>query len=1326
LEKRQLLAGDIALAHNYVHSLDVDDNYQITPRDALIVVNYLSRHGSGQEITEFDESMNFVDVNGDGMVTANDALRVINGLQAGEGVGETVELVLNARTTDDVEITPDGSGDINVGVGEIFHLELGYQDLRGAFNQLGVAKYIADIGISADGVLIPALTETQQLGFTEEILGETQGTVTFSLAGSTDTVDVPVSDFLASLSAPATQTKNAVVQLGGYDPDEISAEFLDLRQNDPNAPADDDPDLFVQVRYLGEDNIDVDFPMLQVTVTGTAQTIFTSEEEFNPRNGDGTINGAAVPFNIIADSRSVAASPDYFGSIPTGGYSETGGFDDLGGVNFDGPPNESPYNADLSQPFDAISIPVRVIQEVQDLVVSLNPSNDEAADIGDEGIILWRDNDPIPVDQILTVARASITINATAAAGFQAGDSTQNINEDDANITIDLSTLVTGGTADTFAITTNGTLGNATLSGTTLTYDVNADANGTDTIVYTATSGTDSDTGTITVNVAPVNDAPVANGDSVATTVDTALTIQVADLIANDTDVENDTLTITAVGTPATSGATAVLNGSTITYTPASGSTTTDTFTYTLSDGTDTATGTVTVTINAQQVDPPIADDDSLAATEDTVATLDLSTLLSGGAFSTLAVTTNGSIGSASISGTTLTYTPNADANGSDTIVYTATNAGGSDTGTIAVTVAAVNDAPVANADSVSTTVNTPLTIQVADLIANDTDVENDTLTITAVGTPSNTGATAVLNGSTITYTPATNSNTSDSFTYTLSDGTDTATGTVSVTVSGVVTAPIAGDGVINTSENTNGSIDLSTLLSGGTFDTLSITTNGTNGTASISGTTLTYSPNADFNGTDTIVYTATNGIGSDSGTISVTVSEVNNPPTSGPVTVAATEDTPVTFDAATILANASPGSGEASQSVTITGVTASTSQGGTATINGSGGIDYAPAANFFGSDTFTVTITDNGTPAESVDFVVTVNVASVNDAPTAGNDSASVLSGSSVQITVLANDSAGPANENQTLTVVSATSSQGSTTINANGTLTFTPNDGFVGTATIAYTVEDSDNAQASATVTVDVQDFLPSTVSGSIFIDLVNNPADVPPPTNADPIRDGIKSENEDGLSGIPVRLVPTGETSGSTTTVYTDMDGGYLFTNVAPGTYNVVYDLPATVVYVGATTTPISIGAAGGESASGGNVGSLGLSGGLTNLDILVSSYMRANPDVSGVSNGGLQGGSVGLNASGEQTLFKAAEGFEDVDFAELTLNESRDSALLTIIEDGVVKSAQLPEEYFVVSRDGTAVQFFGGKEDFDFSESLSDLITSEYENYRNAIDKVLGGQ
>ena len=110
------------------------------------------------------------------------------------------------------------------------------------------------------------------------------------------------------------------------------------------------------------------------------------------------------------------------------------------------------------------------------------------------------------------------------------------------------------------------------------------------------------------------------------------------------------------------------------------------------------------------------------------------------------------------------------------------------------MTVVAVNDAPVAVLDSAETDEDTPLTILVSDLLANDSDVDGDMLSITAVS--NSTNGTAVLNNDgTITFTPAENFHGDASFEYTVSDGTDTSTGRVNVTVAAVNDAAvISGD----------------------------------------------------------------------------------------------------------------------------------------------------------------------------------------------------------------------------------------------------------------------------------------------------------------------------------------------------------------------------------------------------------------------------------------------------------------------------------------------------------------------------------------------------
>ena len=233
-------------------------------------------------------------------------------------------------------------------------------------------------------------------------------------------------------------------------------------------------------------------------------------------------------------------------------------------------------------------------------------------------------------------------------------------------------------------------------------------------------------------------------------------------------------------------------------YTPNANFAGTDTFTYTITDGalaTDTATVSITVTaVN----DAPTAEDFAGTVAEDsTNIPVDLTTLtddVDGDAL-TYTITTPLAHGTLTPTATPghYTYTPNPNFTGPDSFTYTVNDGTLTSTeATVSVTVTAVNDAPVAVDDTKSTNEDTPLSFPATDLSANDTDVDGTTLTVTAVSNP--TGGTVALTGGTITFTPTANFTGTAGFDYTLSDGTLTDTGHVTVTVTAVNDAPVAVD----------------------------------------------------------------------------------------------------------------------------------------------------------------------------------------------------------------------------------------------------------------------------------------------------------------------------------------------------------------------------------------------------------------------------------------------------------------------------------------------------------------------------------------------------
>ena len=315
----------------------------------------------------------------------------------------------------------------------------------------------------------------------------------------------------------------------------------------------------------------------------------------------------------------------------------------------------------------------------------------------------------------------------------------------------------------------------------TISYTPDADFNGEDSFTYTITDEDgDTDTATVTVDVSGENDAPVAEDDAASTNEDT--TSAPINVLVNDTDIDGDTLDVT--GATAANGSVTVNADNTLSYTPNADFNGVDTITYAIADGnggTDSAEVTVTV---APVNDAPVAGDDSAITDEDTpvnVAVLANDSDVDGDALSvTSALAGNGTV--AIESDGSLTYTPNADFNGTDTITYTVDDGnGGTDSADVTVNVNPVNDAPVANDDAVVVTNEDTDTIAAATLLANDTDVEGDALTIT--GASADTGTVSVNGNGDLVYAPAAEAAT-DEITYTVSDGnggTDTATVTVTI-----------------------------------------------------------------------------------------------------------------------------------------------------------------------------------------------------------------------------------------------------------------------------------------------------------------------------------------------------------------------------------------------------------------------------------------------------------------------------------------------------------------------------------------------------------------
>lgn len=610
--------------------------------------------------------------------------------------------------------------------------------------------------------------------------------------------------------------------------------------------------------------------------------------------------------------------------------------------------------------------------------------------------------------------------------------------------------------------TSQGAHGQVGATATMFNYLSAANYNGTDTVTYTINDGSGlTATAVVTITITPVPDPPVAATDNVTTAEDTVVTISP---LGNDSDPDGDAFSILSV-TTAFHG-TVVNNGNgTVTYTPAANYNGTDQFDYTIQDATGrNATGRVNITLTAVN-DPPDAVNDSVSVSEDgstQVFVKSNDTDPDGDLLSVQSVT-QGTHGTVTMTNGLPFYVPTADYFGPDSFTYTLSDLrGGSDVATVTVTVNNVQDPPSASPDAATTPEDTPVDVSV---LANDSDPDGNPLTVFAVTAAAH--GTVTFTATTVRYVPNANYFGPDTFTYSVNDGTGRSiTGVaVSITVTPVNDPPSAGNDVGSVAED--GSVSISVLTNDSDLDgdSLSVTaaTQGANGTVSFSAGSVTYTPVANYNGSDSFTYAIGDGNGgSATATVSITVTAANDSPSAGNDSAATSEDAAVTI---AVLANDTDVDGD---SILIQSVTQSTR--GVVGVNGNGTLTYTPNANVFGSDSFAYTIRD--TTGLTATATVSLSIAAVNDPPDAIDDAATTdEAGSGVVVTVLGNDSDLDGGA-LTVTTVS-TPAHGTATRNANNTVTYVPVASYSGGDSFTYTISDG-AASDTATVTIQVKDVI------------------------------------------------------------------------------------------------------------------------------------------------------------------------------------------------------------------------------------------------------------
>ncbi|MFQ5648303.1 MAG: tandem-95 repeat protein [bacterium] len=782
------------------------------------------------------------------------------------------------------------------------------------------------------------------------------------------------------------------------------------------------------------------------------------------------------------------------------------------------------------------------------------------------------------------------------------------LNDSDSDGTLDLASVAIVDDPDHGAASLNTSTGE-------ITYTPDANFFGEDSLKYTIqdNDGGASNPATIHVTVTDVNDLPTAIGDTVQTSLDVAVNIAVT---ANDSDIDGtiDPATV-QIDTPPGNGTTNILPNGEVTYTPNPGFGGVDGFIYSVKDddGALSNPALVAVTIVA----PPTAVKDSVATDEDVaidIAVLGNDSDVDGSIVtSSVTVASGPGTGQATVNTTTgkITYTPASDFFGEDSFTYTVEDDDGnlSAPATVKVTVLSVNDLPVARDDTVATPEDTPVAIAVT---ANDSDVDGslNVGTLTVTGGPTNGQATVNTSTGQITYTPNPNYNGPDVFTYVVqdNDGGSSNEATVNLTVTEENDLPIAADDAATTNEDVPITIDVAAndIDPDGSLNLSSVTVTSApgHGTTAINAATgaITYTPAADFFGTDSLEYTIKDnlGVSSNAATVTLTVNPINDAPRTADDVAATSEDTPVMI---AVTANDVDVDGTLNFStLTIT----SAPGNGTVQVNPANGeVTYTPNLNFSGQDSFNYTIKDN-TGLPSNESTVTISVSDENDLPLAQDDQATTDEDVTVVIDVAANDSDPDGSVDPTSVTLVTPPTRGTATVDATtGQITYTPAADFNGSDSLKYTIKDNLGAssnEATVTITVNPVNDLPVALNDTvatpedtqIVIPVTANDSDVEGPLNFNTLT--VTGAPANGLTVVnsttgEIDYTPNPDFNGQDFFTYTVQDGEGATSNEATVVVNVTEANDAPVAQSDTTTTdeetPVVIDVAANDSDADGSL-------------------------------------------------------------------------------------------------------------------------------------------
>ncbi|EPB0619766.1 tandem-95 repeat protein, partial [Vibrio parahaemolyticus] len=700
-----------------------------------------------------------------------------------------------------------------------------------------------------------------------------------------------------------------------------------------------------------------------------------------------------------------------------------------------------------------------------------------------------------------TVTDGSLTDQATVKVTVNAVNDTpevesniadQTLAEDFTPYSIDLNNAFSDVDGElTFSVSGNSNIQVAIVNGIA-TFTPTADWSGSEALTFTATDPSgESVSQTVNFTVASVADIVA---DKATVVEDTPTIIKV---LGNDTFEGTDKVVSLDTNNGPANGTVSVNPDGSVTYTPNDNYHGTDSFTYIVTSGGVSESAIVEVNVTPAN-DAPVAKDDIATTQEDTAVTIDVlpnDTDVDGDKLSIESVSVPKEQGTVEVVDGKLVFTPAENFNGDAEITYTVTDGALTDQATVKVTVNAVNDTPVVESNIADQTLAEDFTPYTIDLNTAFSDVDNVDGELTFSVSGNSNIQVAIVNGI-ATITPTADWNGSETLTFT---ATDPSGESVSQPVNFTV-APVA-DIVADKATVVEDTSTVIKVLGNDTFEgdgkVVSLDTNNgpANGTVSVNPDgSVTYTPNDNYQGTDSFTYIVTSGGVSESTTVSVDVTPVNDAPVAKDDTAITDEDTPVTID---VLPNDNGIDGD---KLSIQSASVPEAQGKVEIVDGK--LVFTPAENFNGDAEITYTVTD-GELTDAAKVTVTVNP--VNDAPTIKVDAVESITEDAVSTdTVVA-----------TLTVRDTDTPEDQLTVslenNSNGYFVLVGNEVKLTQAGVDAVNNDELNLK-DLTISASVSDGVNPTASDSDSL-VVNRVNDAPTVENA--IADQVLSEDFDAYT-------------------------------------------------------------------------------------------------------------------------------------------------------------------------------------------------------------------